>query len=227
MRFLMRKYNAVLFDLGGTLIKTVEVAEICRRILKIHGIIPCFEDIAEAYRDNEEEFNVDDMVKFGDDFWIKWNLRLLEKLGINENKEFLAKKLDQLWWNHAELEAYSDVLETLTYLKNEGVKTGIVTNAFERDYQQILQKLSWTDQFDAVVGIDSCNKAKPDREIFICALEKLRVNPEETIFVGDSVKYDFEGAKKAGLRPLIINREAKASANVETIASLTELLDYI
>jgi len=41
------------------------------------------------------------------------------------------------------------------------------------------------------------------------------------------LKLDYEGAKKAGLKPLIINREGKALADVETIGSLIELLNYL
>ena len=222
----MSKFKAALFDLGGTLIKAVEVPEIYRRILEEYGVSACSEDIAKAHKEGEHEFNVETMVELKEGFWVKFNSRVLEKLGINENREFLAKKIDELWWNYAELQAYSDVSKTLSQLKSKRIKTGIVTNAFEKDYQQIMQKLAWTDYFDIVIGIDACNKAKPDKAIFICAVNRLRVSPEETIFVGDSLKHDYEGAKRAGLKPLIINREGKALTGVETIGSLIELLNY-
>lgn len=223
----MSKFKAVLFDLGGTLIKTVEVPEIFRRILEKYGVSACSEDIAKAHKENEHEFSVETMVELKEGFWVKYNSRVLEKLGINENREFLAKKIDELWWNYAELQVYSDASKTLSQLKNRKIKTGIVTNAFQKDYQQILQKLAWTDCFDVVVGIGACNTAKPDRAIFLYAVNRLRVSPGETIFVGDSLKHDYEGAKRAGLKPLIINREGKALADVETIGSLIELLNYL
>jgi putative hydrolase of the HAD superfamily len=84
-----------------------------------------------------------------------------------------------------------------------------------------------TDHFDVAVGVDSCKKAKPDRKIFLYATNKLRVRPEETIFIGDSVEHDYEGAKKAGLKPLLINREGEALANIEALTSLTEVLHYV
>ncbi|NWF86834.1 HAD-IA family hydrolase [Candidatus Bathyarchaeota archaeon] len=222
----MNKFKVVLFDLGGTLVRTVEVQEIYRRILEVYGVQASSEEIAKAHKENEKEFDVKDMIRWKESFWVKWNARVLEKLGINENKEFLARKIDELWWNYAEVEIYSDVSKTLTQLKDKGVKMGIVTNAFEKDYQQILQKLAWTNYFDVAVGINACNKAKPDKAIFLYAVNKLCVCPEEAIFVGDSVKHDYEGAKKAGLKPLIIDREGKVLADVETIRSLDELLYY-
>jgi putative hydrolase of the HAD superfamily len=223
----MNKFKAVLFDLGGTLIRTVEIQEIYRRVLEAYDVQASSEEIAKAHKENEKEFDVEDMIKWKENFWVKWNARVLERLGINENREFLARKIDELWWNYAELEIYSDVSKTLNQLKNKGVKTGIVTNVFEKDYQQILQKLAWTNCFDVVVGIDVCNRAKPDKAIFLYAVNKLCLNPEETIFVGDSVKHDYEGAKNAGFKPLLISREGKAPADVETIRILTELLHYV
>jgi putative hydrolase of the HAD superfamily len=216
----------VFFDLGGTLIKTVDIPEIYRRILKTHGVKAPFKTIAKAHNECEKEFDSEEMAECKEDFWVKWNSRVLKRIGINDNAEFLARKIDELWWNYAQIEVYPDVIETLFQLRSKGIKVGVVTNAFRKDYDQILQELNWTDYFDVVVGIDSCNKAKPDSMIFLYAVNKLDVCPEEAIFVGDSIKSDYEGAKKAGLKPILIDREAKSSTNVEAIRNLNEVLLY-
>ncbi len=220
------RFKAVLFDLGGTLIKTLDVPKIFRRILEAHEVKVSSDKIAEAHSANQKEFDVEEMVRFGQAFWVKWNLKILERLGIQSRKEFLARKIDELWWEYSGLEVYPDVLETLTQLRIKEIKMGIVTNAFERDFKNILEKVDLADYFDVVVGVDACNKAKPDGEIFLYAVNRLNVRPEETIFVGDSVKHDYEGAKKAGLKPLLINRNEKAFADVEAIKSLNEVLSY-
>lgn len=81
--------------------------------------------------------------------------------------------------------------------------------------------------FDVVVGVDTCGRGKPDKEIFHYALSKLHVGPKEALFIGDSIKYDYEGARGAGLKSLIIDRKAKTPKNVDTIRSLTEVLSLI
>jgi putative hydrolase of the HAD superfamily len=223
-------FKAVLFDLGGTLIKSADVPEVYRKILEVYGIEAQYEKIAEAHKENEKEFDVETMIKLKEGYWAKWNAQVLERLGVNENREFLAKKIDELWWDYADSGIYSDAIEALSQLRDKGMKTGVVTNAFEKDYQQTLQKLDLielNDYLDVVVGIDACDKAKPDRAIFLYAANKLRVHPKAAIFVGDSVKHDYEGAKNAGLKPLLISREGKAPANVEAIRSLTEILNYV
>jgi len=53
------------------------------------------------------------------------------------------------------------------------------------------------------------------------------LRPEETLFIGDSISFDYEGARKAGLKPLLINRDGAAQAGVETITNLTEVLNCV
>ena len=220
--------KAVLFDLGWTLIKTAEIPEIYKRILETYEVRVSSAEILEAHRGNEKEVDVvKGQLELGRDFWVAWNLTVLERIGIEQNREFLAKKIDELWWDYADLEVYPDVMETLNQLRAKGVKTGVITNGLKKDYEQILTRLKLANSFDVVVGVDTCNKGKPDKEIFLYALEKLRVRPEEAVFVGDSVKYDYEGARGAGLKPLLIDREGKVTEDVETIRSLTEVLLYV
>jgi len=219
--------KAVLFDLGGTLIKTAEAPEIYRRILEAYGVRTSSNEILKAHKANEEADVVAGQIQLGQEFWTNWNLKVLEKIGIEKDKEFLAKKIDELWWEYADLEIYPDVIPTLTQLKAKGVKTGVITNGLKKDYEQILEKPNLTSYFDIAVGIDTCNRAKPDPEIFLYALKKLHVRPKETIFIGDSLKYDYEGAKRAGLRPMLIDREGKVSSDVEKIKSLTEVLKLL
>jgi len=222
------RVKAVLFDLGNTLMRTAEISEIYRRILEVYGVEVSSDEVLKAHRVNEKEVDVvKGQLEFGRDFWTRWNTKVLERIGVDENVEFLAKKIDELWWEHADLEVYPDVMETLLQLKAKGVKVGIVTNGLKSDFQQILEKLELTDCFDVTVGIDTCNKGKPDKEIFIYALDRLGLHPEEAIFVGDSVKHDYEGAEKAGLKPLLIDREQKNSKNVDSIRSLTEVLLHV
>jgi FMN phosphatase YigB (HAD superfamily) len=52
------------------------------------------------------------------------------------------------------------------------------------------------------------------------------MNPSQVLFVGDSMERDYEGALKAGLKPLLIDRRRKGMKNVDSINDLTKVLDY-
>jgi len=226
----MRKhysFKGVLFDLGGTLIKTLEAPKIYHKILKVCGVEAPLDKIAKAHKENEKEFRMDDMVKMGTNFWIQWNKKILEKLGITVHNEALARKIDELWWDYAQLDVYPDVPNSLSRLKEMKVRIGIVTNGFKKDYMSIFQVLGWkTEIFNVIVGIDDLRKAKPHKEIFLYSVRKLGFYPEEVIFIGDSVKYDYEGARKAGLYALLLNRKGEKFSMFETIESLDEVLSY-
>lgn len=223
----MGKFKAVFFDLGGTLVKTADAPEIFRRILEAHGVTVKLGSIAEAHRAKTNEFDVREMAKLGMSFWIEWNMKILERVGVQENKEFLAKKIDEQWFEYADLEMFSDVVETLVQLKARGIKLGIITNGFRRDFQLILEKFGLAGYFDVVVGADTLRRAKPDEGVFLCAIGRVGIKPEETLFIGDSVESDYRGVGKAGLKPLLIDRDRKTSENVERIESLTEILSYV
>jgi 2-haloalkanoic acid dehalogenase type II len=222
-----RKVKAVIFDLGGTIIKTVEPAEVFKRILENNGVHIPLEKIRTAHRENETGHDADDMARQGMDYWVKWNRKILEKIGVKEERELLARRINDQWFDHAYLQVYPDAIEALERLKRRKFKLGVITNSLEEEIQKGFKKLELDGFFDVTVGCDTCGKAKPSREIFCCALDRLNVRPEDAVFVGDSLKFDYEGAEKAGMRPLLISRNGDAPSGVETITSLTEILEYV
>jgi len=220
--------KAVLFDLGLTLAKTASFPEIYRRILARFGVTASLDDIVRAQNATEGEF---DIATYDEnrrkEFWTNYNASLLEKLGIEEKRLFLAAQIDELWWKCSHVQLYPDVESTLSQLRAKGLKLGLVSNGFKQDLEYILGELGLEKWFDAVVCIDSCNCAKPDKEIFLYALNELEVKAGEALFVGDSVVHDYEGASNAGIKPLLIDREGKIQGRYDKIASLTELLTRI
>jgi FMN phosphatase YigB (HAD superfamily) len=77
------------------------------------------------------------------------------------------------------------------------------------------------------VSIDSCNSAKPAKEIFLYALNKLGVQPCEALFIGDSVETDYKGAMDVRIKSFVIDREGKIPSRYNKITSLTELLTIV
>lgn len=216
--------EAVLFDLGGTLIATTEIPEIFRRILKIFGIDVSYEEIFNSHEATKREFDVaSGQIQLGMAFWTEYNSQVLRKLRITRDVKALAENISKLWWDNADLRFYPDVIDTIAWLKNRKIKVGVITNALKGDYERILQRLDATQLFDVVVGADACKKAKPDKAIFMYALDMLGVRPDEALFIGNELEPDYEGARKAGLKSLLIDRNGKNTDEVETIATLEEL----
>ncbi len=220
--------KAVLFDVGLTLTKTAPFPEIYRNILARFGVKVSIANIVRAQKATESEYDVANYpIDRRKEYWTEYNVSLLEKLEVEERRVFLAEKIDELWWEYSHLQIYPDVEPTLSRLRAKGLKLAIVSNGFKKDVEHILEKLRLKKWFDVVVSIDSCNSAKPDKQIFLCALDKLGVQPNETLFIGDSVETDYKGALKVGIKPFIIDREGKVSGKYNKIASLSELLTIV
>ncbi|MNP63333.1 putative HAD-hydrolase YfnB [compost metagenome] len=63
--------------------------------------------------------------------------------------------------------------------------------------------------FDEIIISGKFGKGKPDPTIFHHALEKLGVEPKETIMVGDKLTTDIKGALGVGVTAVWINRDEK------------------
>jgi len=226
------RVKAVLFDLGGTLVNTVSPPEIIGRILEKYGVKRTLSEIALAHEAAEKSMKLKDYGLTYYEFWIKWNKIILERLGVHENADFLSRVLVDEWWDNADVEQYSDAANTLVRLKDAGIKIGIITNAFMKDIEEILARAELPRVFDLLVGIDSVGKPKPHPEIFLYAIRVLGIQPNEALFVGDSLEKDYFGALNAGLRAILLDRKRELDnkrglIRVENLRSLLEIVGRI
>lgn len=76
-------------------------------------------------------------------------------------------------------------------------RIALATSATSRNRKATLQLLGIGDLFHAVVDADGHTRPKPDPEVFLAALERLRLRPDECWIIEDSVN-GLEAAKAAG-----------------------------
>ena len=222
----MPHLKAVLFDLGGTLVRTDPISEIFLRILRRHKVHVSLEWREEIFPE-VVELDLESFKLPYIEFWRAYNLRILEKLGVQGDLGQLADRLTEEWWDNAELEVYPEVEDTLRRLRQMGLKIGIVSNGFQIDIHEILSRTGLEGMFDLTVGVDDVKKPKPHPEIFIYALKKLEIKPHEALFVGDNPETDYKGAEAAGLKPLLIDRENKIQGLYRKIRNLREVINHV
>ena len=98
---------------------------------------------------------------------------------------------------------FDDVLPGLLRLADK-VALGSISNGFAD-----LQAIGLAKHFQVSVAAHRCGTAKPDPAIFIMTCEELKIDPAEAVYVGDDLLLDVEGAQKAGLRAVWMNRFAR------------------
>ena len=227
--------KAVLFDLGNTLVKLWIPETVYHRILTSFKINRSIEEIREALvkaQKDSERLKYEQL--FGkipyEEYWNKRDGLLLRHLGLPPDRKLL-KKIQTRWFDYAECPLFPDVNPVLSKLRERGLKMGIISTGYEQDIDAITQKTGLQkDLFQVIVGADTLKKTKPDPEVFKYALTKLKVKPQETLFVGDEIDADYRGAENAGIHALLIQRtENKTSqtSDLNTIASLEEVFKYL
>lgn len=83
-------------------------------------------------------------------------------------------------------------------LRRSGVRLAIVTTKQHAVAARQLARVGLDACFDTIVGFDECQRAKPDPEPFLLALERLTIEPTRAVAVGDSAA-DICGARAAGV----------------------------
>jgi FMN phosphatase YigB (HAD superfamily) len=79
--------------------------------------------------------------------------------------------------------------------------------------------------FAVLVDSHCVGAEKPDPAIFQVALDKLRASPETTVFVGDSLRRDREGARRMGMRFIWMMPQGGLEQPVEhAVTELPELM---
>jgi len=220
------RVKAVLFDLGGTLIKTTEIPRVMKKILEDYGINRSLEEIKRAKLESEKGLDFRDLANLLDEFWVQWNVRILSKLQVKASVSALAEYITTHWWNYSSVKLYPDARKTLPTLKEKGLKIGVVTNGLQSDINQILPKVGLQEFFDIVVVIDTLRKMKPDSEVFHYALQELKVASSRAIFIGDEIEADYKGAQRSGLRAYLIDRKGNVQdESVNKISSLDDLFE--
>jgi putative hydrolase of the HAD superfamily len=99
-------------------------------------------------------------------------------------------------------------VEGLCQLAATGVAIGVISNSVGTVEQELLQGgvcqagAGVLTEVLAVIDSHVVGVAKPDPAIFWLAAERAGVDPKRCWYVGDTVFYDVNGARAAGLRPI-------------------------
>lgn len=118
---------------------------------------------------------------------------------------------------------FADAAATLVRLRAVGLRLAVVSNADGRA-AAVVEAAGLGGAFDAILDSHLEGVEKPDAEIFRRALARVGAPADRAAFVGDIVSIDMDGARNAGLRPILMDAAAAyGDVAIERIERLSEL----
>lgn len=176
--------KAILFDLDGTLIDSID--------LIVQSARHAFTALGEPVPTDAEwlaDLGMPLKTMFGR---FGHQGERIEQL-IASYREFQIAHHDRL------VQPYPLVDETLARLQGAGYQLGVVTSKFEPMARRGLDLFGLAGRFATVVGVESCVHHKPHPEPVETALRRLGVAPADAVFIGDS-PHDMAAGRAAGTR---------------------------
>ncbi len=172
------KIKAIIFDVDGVLLNSDEI------------IIKLLQKVARGFKlkvPTDKEIKkisgtpLDESIEF---FWPSFDVDLFAR---TFRQQFINKVIFP----------FDGSVETLRRLKKYGLKLGIVSGKLrffiEKHMIEAGYDMNW---FDVIVSCEDTKNHKPSPDPLLFACKKLKVKPEDVMFVGDA-RFDYEAAKSA------------------------------
>lgn len=214
------EYNAVLFDLDGTLIDTApDMVTALQHLQQEHGTDPAPYDLARSYVTNGAigllTFGFPEVeIEFGDEL----------------HQEYLERYAEMIC---QESRIFAGLDELLDQLDELDCPWGIVTNKPEQLTEPLLIALDLAERSSCIISGDTLSVRKPDPAPLLLACDLIGVDAETAIYIGDAER-DIAAGRRAGMATIAASygyitadddpREWDANVIATTTEELTQIV---
>ena len=227
----MTKYEAVIFDLGGTLTYPFywsEYAEVRREIASVLSAPDG--EVMRIWRDEGYQL-MTGIIRTYPDF-IRY---ICTQLGLEVEDGWIDTAVDIAFemTRRKIMMPRDGAIEVLTYLKANGYKIGLISDCGP-DVPALWNDTPFAPFFDVTVFSCSVGLEKTDTRIFELAVEKMDVRSEKCVYVADGMRKELSCAAELGMRALQIRVSGETNENPlnedwngSVISSLIEVMTLL
>ena len=245
----MRPFEAIIFDLGSTLIYFDGVwAEVIPRAVKAlyrslvdsgleldeEKFLVEFNRRMEAYYQDRES----DFIEYTTQYVLR---DLLQEWGISAPENILKSAVESMYrFTERYWKIDESTHEVLVRLKQREYRLGLISNSGDdSNVHRLVDKANVRSYFDMILTSAGEGIRKPNPRIFQMMLEYWGLCANQVAMVGDTLGADILGARNAGIFSIWITRWADTSANrahadtihpdviITRLDELPELLDKL
>lgn len=212
--------KALFFDLYGTLIdiKTDEhdplIYSVLSQYLSYHAVKIAPDELENAYfeaikwhfQQSKEEHPEVDVYEIFHDIMREYGDTRISKATVTDT----ALLFRSLARKHFVL--FPSLIETLTRLK-EHYRMAIISDAQWVFAEPEIKMLGLDKFFKPKILSSRFGFKKPDVRLFNRAMRRLRVKPEDSVYIGDNPQKDLLGSKRAGMRFILFSLDSKRYNN--------------
>jgi len=213
----MQRPKVIFFDAVGTLFGVKgSVGKVYGDMAKRFGVKVSSEALERAFIQSFKAapppifpgIKLQEIPKCEFEWWQVVSLRTFKQVGVLDQFSDFSAFFNALYIHFATSEpwfVYPDVRPVLERWQQLGIDLGVVSNFDSRLYS-VLAALDLRKFFTSITISTEVGAAKPDPQIFVVGLDKHNCPAKLAWHIGDSLKEDYQGAKAAGLRAILLKR---------------------
>lgn len=215
----IRRFDAVIFDMDGVLIDSEPLWKIAmEEVFHSVGCNITLQDFQKTVG-----LRIDEVISF----WYKergWERYSEKEVEIR----IVDKMIELIHENGAPL---TGVVETIDFLRSNGLKIGLATSSYKVLIDAVLNTLDIRSQFDEVHSAEDEVFGKPHPAVYLTVAERLGVNPLKTLVIEDSLN-GIISARAARMEVVCIpekthNPEPKLVVAQHMYEDMSKMLDAI
>ena len=213
-------YAAVIFDLFGTLVPYIGETEIEASLDETADVLGCSGKDLAALWFTEQGFTQavtgqrDNRTRF---------MECCYELGIPATEDRITSAIkSRLEIHRVWLRPLPTAIEALLALRNGGKRLGLMSVCSD-EVPTIWHETAFAPYFDSVLFSCEVGLLKNDPKFFLEACRRLRVNPEDVIYVGDS-QDELDIALSVGMSPVRIKTQNNVYWSGRTVDSPIEVV---
>jgi putative hydrolase of the HAD superfamily len=160
------------------------------------------------------------------EIFVEYTARIIQGMGgRGPAVETAAREIYDEWAACHHFTLYEEVPDVLRDLHASGYTIGLISNT-QRSLSSFERHFELDGLFSVAISSSDHGYMKPHPSIFQEALRRAAVDPSDAVMVGDSVPHDIEGARRLGMRGVLVARSrlsAECPPDIPVIHSLREL----